>query len=225
MENIFLKEMNKDKISFISNFIKDNNINIINVQELSIISTKRLKKSLKDYKFYGTFRYNKILNFLPMNENNNIITNKNVSYNKTTRLKTKHFLKKIIHFPILPRIATIAIIDDMCIINTHISNKIDIIKNSQLELLKSIINKYSDYKIVITGDFNMTLNNKSFKEFINYLESINIIRVPLNDITWRGKNKEYTLDHIFISKDINIKDKKIISSNNYSDHDILYIEI
>ena len=226
VENIFLKRMSKKKIDFISNFIKDNNIDIINIQELNISDTKKLKKELTDYKFYGKFRYHKLLNFLPMNENNNIITNRSVSYYETVKYKDKCYLNKIINFPVLPRIATILITEDYCIINTHISNKVSKIKRKQLELLKEIINKYyKDYKIILTGDFNMTLKNKNFKEFIEYMKSLNIIRVILNEPTWHGKNKEYTLDHIFISDSINLKDKKIIKSNNFSDHDILYIEI
>lgn len=226
VENIFLKTMNKKKLSFISNFIKDNDIDIINIQELNISDTKKLKKELTDYKFYGNFRYHKLLNFLPMNENNNIITNRSVSYYDTVKYKDKCYLNKVINFPVLPRIATILITEDYCIINTHISNKVPKIKNRQLELLKNIIIKYyKDYKLILTGDFNMTLRNTKFKEFIEYLKSLNIKRVPLNDSTWHGKNKEYTLDHIFISGNIKLKDKKIIKSDNYSDHDILYIEI
>ena len=228
VENIFLKEMSKDKISFIANFLRDNDIDVMNVQELSIVSRKRLKKELKEYNFYGEFRHHKLLNFLPMNENNNIITKSTAHHNKTIRLKTnsfKMFLYKILYFPILPRIATVAIINDKCFINTHISNRCKEIKRRQLEILKDIINKYKSYKIILTGDFNMTLKNRSFQEFISHLESIGLKRVILNDPTWHGRNKEYTLDHIFISKDIEIKDQKIISSNNYSDHDILYIEI
>ena len=223
LKNVFLQEMNKEKVSFISNFIKNNNIDIVNVQELSVISKKRLKKVLNNYNFYGDFRYRKIFSLLPMNENNNIITNKKVEYNETIRLKDKLFYK-IIHFPLLPRIATIAIINDMCIINTHISNRIKKVKDVQIELLKIVINKYKNYKIILTGDFNMTIKNETFKDFINCLEDLNIIRVPLNEPTWHGINKEYTLDHIFISRNIGLKDYKVLSSNKFSDHDILYIE-
>lgn len=224
LKNVFLQEMNKEKVSFISDFIKNNNIDIVNVQELSVISKRRLKKVLHNYSFYGEFRYRKMFSLLPMNENNNIITNKKVEDYETIRFKDK-LLYKIIHFPLLPRIATVAIINDICIINTHISNRVKKVKNEQIEMLKKVIDKYKNYKIILTGDFNMTLKNETFKKFIDYLEEINIIRVPLNEPTWCGRDKEYTLDHIFISKSIGLKDYKILSSNNFSDHNILYIEV
>lgn len=224
LKNVFLQEMNKKKVSFVSSFIKNNNIDIANVQELSIISKRRLKKALDDYNFYGEFRYKKVFSLLPMNENNNIITNKKVEDYETIRFKDK-LLYKIIHFPLLSRIATITIIGDMCVINTHISNRVRKVKDEQIESLKKLIDKYKNYRIILAGDFNMTLKNETFKGFINYLEEINVIRVPLNEPTWYGRNKKYTLDHIFISKNIVLKDYKILSSENFSDHNILYIEI
>ena len=223
LKNVFLQEMNKEKVSFISNFIKNNNIDIVNVQELSVISKRRLKKVLHNYSFYGEFRYRKMFSLLPMNENNNIITNKKVEDYETIRFKDK-LLYKITHFPLLPRIATITIISDMCIINTHISNRVKKVKDEQLESLKKVIDKYKNYRIILTGDFNMTSKNETFNDFIKYLDNLNITRVPLNEPTWYGRNKKYTLDHVFISKNIVLKDYKILSSNNYSDHDILYIE-
>ena len=224
VKNVFLQEMNKKKVSFISSFIKNNNIDIVNVQELSIISKRKLKKALDDYNFYGEFRYKKVFSLLPMNENNNIITNKKVEDYETIRFKDK-LLYKIIHFPLLLRIATITIINDMCIINTHISNRVKKVKDEQIESLKKVIDKYKNYRIILTGDFNMTLKNETFKDFIKYLDNFNITRVPLNEPTWYGRNKKYTLDHIFISKNIVLKDYKILSSEKFSDHNILYIEV
>lgn len=70
---------------------------------------------------------------------------------------------------IMPRVATIVVTEDnehrkICMINTHLDYQIPSIQAKQLEKLKSIILKYSkDYRIILTGDFNMELNDNNFK--------------------------------------------------------------
>ena len=234
-KNIFFKKMSSDKLNFITNLILDNKIDIIGTQELSRESTKDLYKKLYhlDYKFYGKFRYKKLYYHFPMNENNNIVTNKKVDYHETIKLKTKSlkmFFLKIRYFPIVPRIASVITFkddkyDNMCVINTHISDKVSFIQKRQIKVLKEIVKKYKEFKIVITGDFNMEPDNKVFIEFNDFLNNIGIKRVVINEPTWHSKNKDKILDYIFVSKEIKVKNKKRISSENYSDHDLLYVEI
>lgn len=73
----------KNKVKFIKNYLINNNIDILNLQEAYPKFMREFQSDLKDYKVTGNYRY---LYFPKINESNPIITNKKVLYSKTYRL-------------------------------------------------------------------------------------------------------------------------------------------
>jgi len=211
-----------EKINILAKIIIDNNFDLIGIQEL----TYKYPNILKDYNFIGKYRLGNILKSTRFNENNNIITNKRIKYKKTIHLpwlfmSFKDFIKGLKNNIIIPRITTIAILDDnICMINTHLSSsRTPSIQIRQLKKLKKIINKYSKYKIILTGDFNMKMDNPNFKNFVNTIPMLK--RININQSTWRSS----IIDHIFIPKNWYITDSGIIDTKNISDHNAIYANI
>ena len=231
-----------DKIKYNNEFNK-NNYDILATQELTGFLVSRINKLLRGYKLYGKYRFgNNILTknisvLKKYNENNNIITKYKVIYQLTKRLpwipkNLKNLIIAIKGRTIMPRIMTITIIKindkNFCTINTHLDYKLEEIQKRQLNYLKKFIKKYSKkYQIILTGDFNMEINNIYFNEFIDYLGIYNIKRIPIDEKTngLRHKNK-MAIDHIFIPNDwivINygINENQMI--NNITDHKEIYV--
>lgn len=232
--------MRKDGISnadILATQIKENEFDLLGTQELTIKYVNELALRLKDYKFYGSYRYGNLLTKIPFNENNNIITKKNVIFEKTVWLpwianNFKDLSTSITKMSIMPRIATIVIVNDqihgeICMINTHLDYQIPSIQIRQLQELKKIVTKYSSqYPIILTGDFNMEIGNKFFDSFILDMEDNNIKRVQINDNTWYDKNGNgKTLDHIFLPKNWNIYNAGTLDSKGTSDHKGIFAEI
>lgn len=209
---------------------------LIGTQELTIKYVNELAMRLKDYKFYGNYRYGDLLTKIPFNENNNIITKKDVVAQDTTWLpwianNLPDLKKSIIKMSIMPRIATIVITNDeihgeICMINTHLDYQIPSIQIRQLHALKKLIDKYSvQYPIILTGDFNMEIENKYFKNFILDIEDNGMKRVEINESTWYDKNGNgKTLDHIFLPNNWDIQNAGVIDLKGTSDHKGVFVE-
>ena len=231
--------MREDGISnadILANQIKENAFDLLGTQELTIKYVNELALRLNGYKFYGSYRYGNLLTKIPFNENNNIITNKNVVSQNTIWLPwlANNFTdlkKSITKVSIMPRIATIVITKDqihgeICMINTHLDYQIPSIQIRQLQALKKIIAKYSSqYPIILTGDFNMEIEDKNFKSFISDIKDNNMKRVEINESTWYDKNGNgKTLDHIFLPEAWNIQNAGIIDLKGTSDHKGIFVE-
>lgn len=234
VQNYYINKKEKvNNLEVFFDILDSENIDILSTQELTYSYVKKLKPYLNKYNFYG--KYRTPFKRLPFNENNNIITNKDVIKVDNIKLpwiprKFKEIVSNIKKGTLIPRIATIIIIKnkgkDICIINTHLTNRGKYLRIRQLNKLIKVIDKYSNYPIILTGDFNTTLDDSSFKEFIDSLKSYNISRVSINENTWYSKKGNgKTIDHIFVSNSLPIKDYGIIKTNNISDHDLIYVEI
>lgn len=141
------KSKKEKNANILVNIIKKEKIDILGTQELTKEYEKTLKQKLTNYKFYGKYRYgNGILSKFKYNENNIIITNKIVRFNKTIWLpwlanNFKDLKNSIINKSITPRIVTMITISDkelgkIIVFNTHLDYKIHSIKKRQLEKLK-----------------------------------------------------------------------------------------
>lgn len=210
------KEYNKAEI--IKRFIEDYKIDVLCVQELTKNLESKLKIKLPNYNFYGKYRMP--ISFLPYNESNKIITKLGYFNTKTYYLP---------HFPyLLPRIITKTILfynnEKISIYNTHISYENDYIKEKQLNIIYELIKKDSNKKI-LTGDFNLKINNKVFINFINKLKEIGIKHIDQNDKTYKPSVTNKAIDHIFVSDCLILKTKKIIEDINISDHYPFIIEL
>lgn len=214
---------------------------LLGTQELTMGFANTLKLKMGKYKLYGDYRYGKLTskiplsNKIPSNENNNIITNKSVIFNKTITLpwmskNIKDLPVSITKLSILPCIATIVVAvvngEKICMINTHLDYHVKSVQKLQLEMLKDLINKYKkEYPIILTGDFNMELSDLQFSKFVDDIKP-DLQRVEVDEKTWHGSyGRSACVDHIFVSNDYEIQDKGIINSNGVSDHDIVYADI
>lgn len=116
----------------------------------------------------------------------------------------------------MPRIATIVIIDDenignFCMINIHLDYQVPSIQLRQLKSVLNLIEIYSkNYKVILTGDFNMEISDEKFKNFINEIEKNNIKHVKIDGYSWYDKEGNgKMLDHIFIPEKWQIEDAYI----------------
>lgn len=218
----------KNNWKILKDIIEKEDLDILGTQELTFNFTNYLKDSLKKHYIYGDYRFgNGILKRLPFNENNVVVTKKDVIKVKTYRL-TFISIKPVFN---LPRIATVLIVKDksfnkICIINTHLEHKVEKIKIKQLKVINSLVLKYTEeFPVILMGDFNMDLSNKVFKDFIKTVSKY-IKRVDIKEPTWNPKEK--TLDHIFIPNNWNLSSVEVIKNeltDKLSDHNLLKIKV
>ena len=212
----------KDKTNTIINYLRDNNIDVLNLQELYFRLDKDLSKELKkiNYKKIGKYRGISRILLKPFNESTPIITNKNI-------LDIKHF--KLPFFPSLQkRVMTKIVIkynnELVSIYNTHLDFKYDKVKKKELDKIYKIISKDKN-KIILTGDFNLKNNKEIFNDFVDKLDKLGIIRIPLDEKTLKQSMYNRAIDHIFISKEFKIIDKEVIKTLDISDHYPLLIKL
>jgi endonuclease/exonuclease/phosphatase family metal-dependent hydrolase len=227
--NIINNKDNRNNINnslILAKKIKELDIDIIGVQELSKSFASNLLNNLAGYNRYGEYRYK--LNYF-FNESDSIITNKKVRESSTYKLpykpsNIKDLIVGVKKKRLAKRLVTDIILEDKIIIfNTHLSLSMRGVQKKELAYLERLITKYKDnYKVIVMGDFNMTSDNSNFKEFVNYLKNINIMRVPIDEITHNKFSK--AIDHIFIDKKFKLKDYKLIELS-ITDHKGIYIEI
>ena len=213
---------NKSKTKDIINYLINNKIDILNLQELYKKLDKDLTKELKNinYKRFGKYIFKSKLLLKPFNESTPIITNKKV-------LEVKHY-----NLPFLPsvqrRIMTKVVIkynkELVSIYNTHLDFKFDKVKEKELNKILEIISKDKN-KIILTGDFNLKINKNIFNNFVDKLEKMNIIRVQANEKTLKISLYNKAIDHIFISKDFKLLDVEVIKTLDISDHYPILIKL
>jgi len=213
---------NKSKTKDIINYLINNKIDILNLQELYKKLDKDLTKELKNinYNRFGKYRFKSKLLLKPFNESTPIITNKNV-------LEVKNY-----NLPFLPsvqrRIMTKVVIkynkELVSIYNTHLDFKFDKVKEKELNKILEIISKDKN-KIILTGDFNLKINKNIFNNFVDKLKKMNIIRVQANEKTLKFSLYNKAIDHIFISKDFKLLDVEVIKTLDISDHYPILIKL
>ena len=208
----------------IIDFIDSESPDIVGLQELTRKGKKYLKKHLKDYDIVGKKRYSIIFT----NEYNCILIKKDfkIKGHKTYSLSDKiNILGRKSKSDNFPRICTLAHIerenDKFLIANTHIDNSSAENKNRQLKIFDNIIktHKKDDEYLIITGDFNMTMNNKNL---YNYSKDY---VTPFKDYmtgTFPSVPDMRALDHIFLDQRLEYSDEIIYSDSNdrgfMSDH-------
>ena len=181
-------------------FIANNNIDLLGLQE-SIKKNLRICRPLLEkegYTIYGDGRfgkYGKLFPFSVLDETDSIVSRLEV----TEKIET-------IRLPWLgsqlPRIINKITFGDIVFLNTHLTLLNNTVKRNQLELIYIII-KYEverGKKVVLTGDFNMTMKNVYLNEFAKKLDELGIRRVEANRPTCKRINAG-PLDHIFLPKE------------------------
>lgn len=228
----------------LANHILEIKYDILGLQELTIPYTEKIKKYLKKYYFYGKYQYGKGIfgTRFPIvkcfNQANKIVTPYHINKTKTYALPWIPYsikdLMKMLKKRCLTR-RTITRIDltfnqkDIYIFNTHLDYYIPRLQERQLNYLLKKINKYQKKgQVVIMGDFNLHIGDRIFDEFINKLESIDIVRVPVNDKTNSNNYRDTTaIDHIFIPRNWQIVEYGLISDDltSITDHKAIIVEV
>lgn len=239
-----LDEYGNDNAEILKTFLEDNNIDVLGTQELVRGFIERIKEKIKpQYKIYGNFRYgnNKLVRKLSIfnryNETVSVITKHHVIKNKTVTLpwlprNPKDILRGIKLKSIRPRVTTMLLIDikdfgKINFINTHLEHRLSIIQIRQLNYLQKLIEQ-SKYPVILTGDFNMTMNTPRFKLFVENLSTIGYKRVPNASMTYKYQKDKLPIDHIFIPSDWNIEEIEISKDkylNHFSDHYPVLVKI
>lgn len=202
----------KTKRDQIIELLKDNKIDIYNLQEVYSKIDKDITKSLNklSYSIYGAYRF-----LLPnrFNERTPIITNKRVIKNKTYRLP---FLPSITR-----RIITKVEIEDngkiISIYNTHLEVRKEKVKERQLKRIIKLL-KRDPNPIILTGDFNLKTNKEIFNNFVAELKKMGIKHIDISDKTLKISKYHRAIDHIFISDCFKLISKDRITNLNTSDH-------
>ncbi|MDD3187104.1 MAG: endonuclease/exonuclease/phosphatase family protein [Bacilli bacterium] len=222
------------KAQILSNFIVDNNIDIIGAQELVRKYVKILKNLLIGYNFAGEYRRQKKKFISLANESNSIITRYKIIRTKTFYLpyfpKNKLQILKN-YLDIAPRIMTMVLLElenkkRVYVFNTHLNYEFSDVQKRQLDKVLKILKKYNDYPIILTGDFNMNTDFYLFKEFVDNLKKIGINIVDINESTNIGKDV-LPIDRIFISKHFYLSGINVGNEilNNISDHKPVIVEL
>lgn len=235
-----------DNAKILAEHIEQTGYYILGTQELTRVFSKKLLGHLENYKLYGNYRYGNspLIQKSPIesfNENNAIITQMPVLKTTTNLLpwfpnNPKDLLESIQKASIMPRIITIAEIDDPNVgtiyaINTHLDYQLKSVQIRQLKRIYQIIQILSQqYPIVLTGDFNMEVGvDSQFDDFIKSLDTIGLRRIPVNNKTNAEKhNNQSAIDHIFIPKSWSIINAGLIDDQNLksiTDHNGVFADI
>lgn len=221
----------KKRYKAIVEFIKEEEPDILGVQELTTKGKKYLRSNLKKYRIIGKKRHSIIFT----NEYNCLLIKKDF---KITNYKTYSLSDKITRLgrkaktDKFPRICTLAHLEKdnikYFVINTHIDNSDKENKKRLLNIFKNIIEKFKDdcEYIIITGDFNMTIDNKNLKEFAkDYIDPFK----EYVDGTFPERKELKAIDHIFLDKRFKIINEKIYKDSNekeyMSDHNPISCDI
>ena len=215
------KSYDNCKTRDIYNYLKDNNIDILALQEVFGRCSDDLEVLLKNkYHMVGKYRFLSKFLLRRFNEKNPIITKYKIISFKTYNLP---FIPSL-----LKRVITHVVIEykgkEISIYNTHLEVLISNVKKRQLKKIYNLIADDPREKILM-GDFNLKNNNPLFLNFVNSLEEIGMRRVPLNEKTLKLSRYSREIDHIFLSEGFTIKKKEVIKNLSISDHYPVMIEV
>jgi len=224
-----------------SKILKENKVDILTTQEMIDSTLNVLKKKFPTYHFIGKLRYGtgsfqkKIQVLKKYNESASIITNLPILQQKTVSLpwlpmNVKDFYNGIFKYhSITPRVLTDIVVEidsgkRLRILNTHLDCHMNTVRKRQLNYIREYIKK-SNLPVILLGDFNSNLKNKTFLNFVKELEILGFKRVEYNHKTFRKSKKDIPIDHIFLPKELEVKEYGIIKEEKiekYSDHFPLY---
>lgn len=199
----------------LAKYLIDSKIDILGVQELYSKCNSDLERiiSKNNYSIYGKYRFFLKSLLKRFNEKTAIITGRRVIFNKTYHLPS---------FPSpLKRIVTKIVVEEsgrlVSIYNTHLEHRNEWVKKRQLKKLITLIKNDSNL-IILMGDFNLKNNKEIFNDFVDVLKEIGVYRVEFNEKTFKNSRYKREIDHIFLSNEFNLIEKKVIKDLEVSDH-------
>lgn len=211
----------KEKSNIIYNYLANNNIDILGLQEVFSKCNRDFKKLIKGkYNMLGKYRFILPLLHFTSNEKTPIITSHEILENTTYRLPYKPARLK--------RVMTHVVIKynnkDISIYNTHLEARIKSVKKNQLDFILDIL-KNDERPKILMGDFNLGVNDTMFNDFNKSLEELNMNRVDISERTFKEEKENYSIDHIFIDNSFKIIKKEVIKTLDISDHYPVMVEI
>jgi len=233
-DNLLHKHLNIREIY--KKLINDYQIDILCTQEMIESTLNEIQKEFPNYHVVGDYRYgnnifsSRIKRVRKFNESNHIISSYKIEKGKTTSLPWfPRSLKELYNGTLkykstTPRIVTEAVFSifgkKIRVVNTHLDSHLGGIQKLQFMKLESILKK-SKLPVILTGDFNTTIEDKNFQEFIKNMNKIGLKRIDISGKTFKKAKNDLAIDHIFIPKDWQVKEIKIIDESflkGYSDH-------
>lgn len=218
----------KENIKYLSQFLERNQIDILGTQGLIPRYIDHLKKECNNtYRIVGRARWcNGMFSRTKINFCNE--TNSILSKYKIVMEDTQYLARIPFYHTCLPRIVTIADIkvgkEILTFVNTHIEywEKCQL---PQLKKLLEILENISSKNLIMTGNFNMNVENLLFQNFISALEDRGISRVPMNEPTYVKGDKKETLDHIFYGYGLTYEEPERVYTGGLSDHDAVLTKV
>lgn len=225
--------------------IKNNNFDIIGVQELNNKMFNDIKSNILNYNIVGMPRSD---NFFV--ERNDILVSKRhkvMEYNTFWLSKNPEKIGSSVWYSFFPRICTTALIklEDGKLIrvyNTHLDFLLPRAREYGLKKIGEYIenqHKKDDYPAILMGDFNSSPNSKVIKNLIEgkYISkkfiSVQESKKEIYDLStlrnFNGIKKGLHIDYIFVTEEFNVKNSEIIYYNKEgrypSDHYPISAEI
>lgn len=213
-------------------YLKIKKPDIIGFQELNDKSLRLYTNNLSNYNVVGQGSSKNILfreyTSIFVDKKYEIVSSK--TYSLTSKIEKIGYKEKEDN---LPRIVTLCHIKDkknkILVVNTHIDNTDSKNKYKQLLILEEIINNeiQKHEKIILMGDFNMSLNNKKIPLFIKRNKFLD----PFDDYlggSFPSRPEMRMIDHIFLRgfKCINSEvDTKSNDNGFISDHNPIMCNI
>lgn len=239
------RQNRNDRASLLAQHILNEKYDILGTQELTMRFTKTVDNYLKEFDFYGDYQYGRgiIGKYFPLfktfNQGNQIITHLSVASTRTRTLPwIPYSLKELwralkkpsLERRIVTRIEIETAEERIYILNTHLDYYTPSVQKRQLQYLLKKIRKYRNYAdIVLMGDFNLEVDNPEFSRFIEELEKLEIVRVPVMDKTNAERYREKSaIDHIFVPQKWKIHNCGTIDVEELSsitDHKAVYVEV
>ncbi len=205
------------------NFLLENNIDILGGQEFikrNLIFCEPVLHKY-NYKIYGNGRYLNGGNLFPLslaNEYNPIIA-------KIPLSKDVETISLPWRGAAFPRIITKCEFENFVFLNTHLEHLNNLVKQKQLDAIYAILAHEVKYgkQIILTGDFNMTMENKNMQAFVTRLKELGLMRVQANEST-HALYKSGPIDHIFLSAS-QLVDKIETVNMPISDHKAILVKV
>ena len=203
-----------NKVKKLIEFIYDNNICCLGLQEVTPKYFEILKKLIKkDYNIYGDYRFKNLKFTEKLNESVKILRKCKTEESKTI------YLSKFLFFP---RIMTTLETDDFLFINVHLEFWSNYFRKIELKKLYKYICSNKNKNIILVGDFNIECDKKSFLDFTSKLEKLNIHLVNNKQYTYKNK----IIDFIFVSSNYEILNVLVPNDlDNISDHKPILVKI
>lgn len=216
IKNKYFEGSNKreKRICKLIDFINNEKIDVLCLQEVNVKVYNYLKDNLKGYRLLGedrgSFKKSNEYNLIIVKKGYKIVKSKTYSLSKKINKKGSKFL-----FNMFPRICTVVHLkrgnNKYMVVNTHLSVLLN--RKKQLMVIDKIIMDEKDGEnVIFAGDLNMRFN-KILKDFA----FLNRLKTVISSKTIRF-SKRKVIDYVFVSKDLIIKSYDVLNDIKLSDH-------